>query len=95
MPPSLFRGDLLPAPGRPLWTDVDRAEAVALVLEESGECGGCKQPLEETTAPGAEGAYTVDEHLCAACQIKTAYAQDGRHYGGRLLRVYRKPDLTT
>ena len=90
MPPSIFRGDPWPAAGQPLWTDLDRAEAVAFALEESGLCSGCRQPLDESTAPDAEGQYTVTELLCAGCQVRTAYAQDGHSYGGRMLHVRRR-----
>lgn len=71
---------------------MDRAEAIAFVLEDAAVCPGCGHPLDETTEPGAEGAYTVSEALCAGCQVREAYADDGKNYAGRLLHVHRRDD---
>lgn len=89
MPPSLFRGRPWPGPGEPLWTDIDRDEALALLQAEWDACRGCGQPLSESTDPDAEGCYTVDELLCAGCQVREVVAE-GKHYRGRMLRVRRK-----
>ena len=89
MPPSIFRGRPWPGPGEPLWSDQDQAEAVALVLEEWDTCRGCGQRLSESIDPEAEGHYTVDEVMCAGCQVKEAVSER-ESFRGRLLRVVRK-----
>jgi hypothetical protein len=89
-PPSVFRGRPLPGPGEPLWTDVDRDEATALLLVEWDTCRGCGQRLSESTDPDAEGHYTVDEVMCAGCQVREVISER-EHYRGRMLRVRKKP----
>lgn len=85
----MFRGQPLPAAGEPLWTDADRDEALALLTEDWDTCRGCGQRLSESTHPDSEGAYTVDEVMCAGCQVREAVAE-GKGYRGRMLRVRRK-----
>jgi hypothetical protein len=85
----VFRGRPLPGPGDPLWTDTDRDEATALLLVEWDTCNGCGQRLSESTDPDSEGRYTVDEEMCAGCQVREAVAER-EHYRGRMLRVRRK-----
>lgn len=91
----MFRGDPLPAAGEPLWTDRDRAEAVALVIEEADACTGCGQPRSESTAYTPDGEqvyrYKLREHICFSCEIKDARV--GRLTGkerGLLLSVERR-----
>jgi hypothetical protein len=88
-PPGLFRGGPWPGPGEPLWTEADRDEAIALLLEEWDTCRGCGQRLSQATEPDAEGMYTVDEVMCAGCQVREAVSEKDS-YRGRLLRVRRK-----
>ncbi|MFJ2631056.1 hypothetical protein ACIO6U_03705 [Streptomyces sp. NPDC087422] len=62
----------MPAPGEPLWTDEDRAWALALAQVEADVCPDCGHPWSETTAAAAEERYTAEVVRCHAC---TAGAQ--------------------
>lgn len=89
MPPSVLRGRVV-GDGEPAWTEADRDEAVALVLEDWDTCRGCGQRLSESTHPDGEGAYTVEQLLCGGCQVREAVGEE-KGYRGRLLHVKRKP----
>jgi hypothetical protein len=79
----------VPATGEPAWTDVDRQEAVALVLEDWDTCPGCGQRLSESTREDAEGTYTITELQCSGCQVREAVAEkDG--FRGRKIHVHKK-----
>lgn len=73
-----------------MWTDVDRQEAVALVLEDWDTCPGCGQRLSESTREDAEGKYTIDELMCAGCQVREAVTEKGESYRGRKIHVHRR-----
>lgn len=60
----------MPQPGEPLWTDEDRAWALALHAEEAEECPGCGLPMDETRSPDAEGEYVATRARCHACTPK-------------------------
>lgn len=62
-----------------------------MVLEERDRCPGCGQPLTESTRDDAEGRYSVTEAQCSGCLARETVA-DGKHYKGRMLAVWRKPD---
>lgn len=64
--------------GEPLWTDEDRAWALALTLEESDVCPGCGQPLAECTDPRNEDKYRAKVWRCHACTAKDAEAEKYR-----------------
>lgn len=53
-----------------MWTDEDRAWALALLAEENDECPGCGHPSDETRSPEAEGAYVATRVRCHACTPK-------------------------
>jgi len=63
--------------GEPLWTDEDRAWAIALTLEETEVCGGCGQPVAECVDPRNEDAYQATSWRCHAC---TAKDKEGEKY---------------
>lgn len=71
------------------WPDEDRAWALALHAVERDTCPDCRQPLSETTAADAEGAYTVDSvGGCAGCQVlrhKTKNAEPHQRFRVRRL----------
>lgn len=63
---------------------MDRAKALAWQLEQALICPGCGHPLDETTDPEAEGAYSADKVRCHACHAKGMRAEttgehDDRH----------------
>jgi hypothetical protein len=60
--------------GEPLWTDEDRAWALALVMEEAEVCPGCGQPIAECTDPQNEFVYQATSWRCHACTAKDAEA---------------------
>lgn len=63
----------------PEWDDESRALAVALTLWEADKCGGCGQPLSETTEVDSDGMYrptVIRCHACTAAQIATEMFQD-------------------
>ncbi|WP_261994319.1 hypothetical protein [Streptomyces sp. t39] len=55
------------APGEPLWTDEDRAWALALADVERDVCPDCGHPWSETSRPEAEGTYRAELLRCHAC----------------------------
>lgn len=69
----------------PLWTDDDRAWAVALLVEEAEECSGCGVPISEAHDPTRE--FTEDETayywsspavMCNACAARDRAARKAR-----------------
>jgi hypothetical protein len=91
VPRSVFLGRPWPAPGEALWTDEDRAWALALQAEDAGTCGGCGQPRAESTDPANEGRYSaeaVECHGCVAMQIGSEVhaGLKGRYLSVRLHR---------
>lgn len=66
----------MPESGEPLWTEEDRAWAIALTLEENEVCPGCNQPIAECTDPRNEfGYYQAAVWRCHACTTKDAEAE--------------------
>lgn len=69
------------APGEALWTEEDRAWALALAEVEADTCPDCGQPWSEATDPKNEFEYRAELVLCHACatSAKTVRAhQDGK-----------------
>lgn len=90
MPRSIFLGRPWPEPGEPLWTDEDRAWAIALIFEESEVCPGCGQPISECIDPRNEFAYTVTSWRCHACTAKDV---DGEKYRDAKPGIYQSVRL--
>jgi len=63
----------MPGPGEALWTDDDRAWAIALLVVEDEVCRGCGQPVTESTDPELEELWAAEVVRCHAC------AAAGRH----------------
>lgn len=85
----MFLGRVVAA-GEPLWTDEDRAWAIALQLEEADECRGCGMPLaESTTADPVRPHYTAELVTCQACLI-AAHRAKGELRPGVQVRVIDK-----
>lgn len=57
----------MPGPGEVLWTEEDRAWALALLQVEADSCPDCGQPWSEASAADNEYAYSVELHRCHAC----------------------------
>ena len=55
------------APGEPLWTEEDRAYALALAVYEADQCSGCGRPRSETTDPEMDGMYRATAMRCHGC----------------------------
>lgn len=66
MPRSIFLGRV-PKRGEALWTDADRAWAMALLTYEADLCSGCGHPRSETTETHNEFAYVGKAIRCHAC----------------------------
>lgn len=67
----------------PDWTDLDRRAALALAQYEQDLCGGCGQPMSETTKADNDGRYVpmaaVRCHFCTAAEIgRTAYQDNSQ-----------------
>ena len=57
----------MPGPGEALWTEEDRAWALALLQVEADSCPDCGQPWSEASAVDNEYAYSAELHRCHAC----------------------------
>jgi hypothetical protein len=57
----------VPQPGEALWTDEDRAWALALLQVEADSCPDCGQPWSETSDIDNEYQYRAELHRCHAC----------------------------
>jgi hypothetical protein len=57
----------MPGPGEPLWTDQDRAWALALAQVEAEVCPDCRRPWAEASDPDNEYAYVGEIARCHAC----------------------------
>lgn len=68
MPRSVFLGRVV-APGEPLFTEEDRAWALALAEVEADTCPDCGQPWSEATDPKNEEQYKAELILCHACAM--------------------------
>jgi len=56
------------APGEPLWTDEDRAYALALLAHDADVCSGCGALRSETTDPAMDGRYRATPIRCFGCE---------------------------
>lgn len=86
-------GRLLRATTRrqPEWLDSDRAESLALLVEDALRCSGCGQPTDESMLDDAEGAYTVEPPVCHACAALEFVAKDIDQRGTYLRVVKKRP----
>lgn len=91
----MFLGEPWPGRGQPLWTDEDRAWALALrkaELEEKrahdDECPGCGQSRTLTFDPQYAERWTVEELTdgCAGCYV-LRHKQGEKEAARKLLRV--------
>jgi hypothetical protein len=82
VPRSIFLGRPQPAPGEALWTDEDRAWALALLQVEAEVCGGCHQQLSESTDEALEEAWQAEVVLCHACATAGRHAERWRKENG-------------
>lgn len=78
----MFLGRPVPGPGESLWTDDDRAWALALLQVEAETCAGCGQPLGETTDPALEEAWRAEVIRCHACATASRQAEAFQTGGG-------------
>lgn len=87
----MFLGRVV-GPDEPLWTDSDRAWALALIAVEDDTCRGCGQPLSTSTAPEAEDAWVAEVIRCHACtaagQRTNQFQQDGGDQHGAHVHVH-------
>lgn len=75
----MFLGRVV-AEGEPLWTDDDRAWAMALAQVEADQCPECGTPWTEATSPDREFSYKAELikcHACAASARAVRAHQDG------------------
>ncbi|MGW4803007.1 hypothetical protein [Kitasatospora sp. NPDC004272] len=72
----------MPEAGEPLWTDEDRAWAMALLEVEAETCKGCGQPLAESTDQALEEAYTAEVIRCHACTTAGHHLESWQKAGG-------------
>lgn len=54
--------------GEPVWTDEDRAWAMALLEYEADLCSGCGQPRTESMDPAHEDHYRTGAKRCHSCK---------------------------
>ena len=66
MPRSVFLGRVV-APGEPLWSEEDRAWALALSHVEGDQCPECGEAWGEATDVKSEFAYKAELIKCHAC----------------------------
>ncbi|MFD0405023.1 hypothetical protein [Kitasatospora sp. NPDC127116] len=89
----MFLGRVV-GPGEPLWTDSDRAWALALLAVEDETCRGCGQPIGEATSPDTEGRWEAELIRCHPCTTAstttTRFQQDGGDPAGVHVHVHRK-----
>ncbi|CAM5681209.1 MULTISPECIES: hypothetical protein [Streptomyces] len=75
-------GRPMPQPGEPLWTEEDRAWALALAQVEADTCPDCGQPWSEVSAIDAEFAYGAELLRCHACATGARAAHRYQESGG-------------
>lgn len=59
---------------------------------ERSLCGGCGQPLHESTLPDLEGAYEVTALACHACAERESKQPDYKDQHGVKLAVHLSAD---
>lgn len=67
----------MPRRGEPVWTDEDRAWAIALLEYEADLCSGCGQPRSESMAAENEFHYRPTALRCHGC---AAVARESERY---------------
>ncbi|MFB7671682.1 hypothetical protein ACFC26_09715 [Kitasatospora purpeofusca] len=72
----------MPRPGEPLWTDDDRAWALALLAVEAETCSGCGHPLTDALASDQEEAWRAEILRCHACATGARHVDSWRTAGG-------------
>ncbi|MFH8752934.1 hypothetical protein ACH4GK_17935 [Streptomyces rimosus] len=72
----------MPQPGEPLWTEEDRAWALALAQVEADTCPDCGQPWSEVSTIDAEFAYDAELLRCHACATGARAAHRYQEAGG-------------
>lgn len=84
----------MPQPGEALWTEEDRRDAIALVLEEAEQCPGCGGATDETTDAANEFHYEVHAARCHRCMAQQkelqSYAKDGDPTGMLVVATLKK-----
>ncbi|MFE6866007.1 hypothetical protein ACFVFS_05585 [Kitasatospora sp. NPDC057692] len=84
----------MPRPGEPLWTDEDRAWALALLAVEAETCSGCGHPLADTLDVDLEDHWRAEVLRCHACATGARHVDGWRDAGGDTrgaqVRVTRK-----
>lgn len=90
-------GRPLPGPGEVLWTDEDRAWALALQQVEAETCSGCGQALAEGLDPELEEHWRAEVLRCHACATGARHVDGWQHGGGDTrgaqVRVSRREKL--
>jgi len=88
----------VPDPDEPLWTDSDRAWALALLQVEDEVCKGCGQLLSESTDPELEEAWAAEVLRCHACTAAghraEAFQRAGGDQHGANVHVHRREALS-
>lgn len=64
----MFAGRVV-APGEPLWLPADMDLALAFKREQDTACGGCGQPIDESTDPKNARRYRAHEKTCYGCAV--------------------------
>lgn len=84
--------------GDPLWTDEDRAWALAWQAYLAELCSGCGHSLTETLEKKNQFAYDAEIIRCHACaathRVMEKFTKDGGNSAGAMTRFKREPELT-
>ncbi|MFG2400776.1 hypothetical protein [Streptomyces lydicus] len=75
-------GRPMPGPGEVLWTDEDRAWALALAEVERDCCPDCGQPWTEAADEKNEFAYKAELLRCHACATGARESHRYQRAGG-------------
>lgn len=80
------------------WSAEDRDLALALNDYEAGLCGGCRAPLDETTAAEAEDAYipglAVRCHRCTASERASEFYRESPQPSALMIPIHRREPTT-
>jgi hypothetical protein len=78
-----------------VWTEEDRAYALAWQDYSRDTCGGCGQQLTVSTAREHQFAYEGEPVRCHACatqhRIVAKFSKDGGDTDGVMVRMTRRP----
>lgn len=83
----MFLGRAL-GPGEALWTDEDRAWALALAVVEADSCPDCGHPWSETSRTDAESTYEAQVLRCHACAAGARAAGTFQENGGDIRGIH-------